>query len=173
MNKTKKIILSALFLASSIVLGRLLSIRTPIIYINFAFVPLMLSGIILGPKYTVFIATISDIIGSLLFPTGSYFFGFTITAFLAGSAYGFILHRQTFKIDKNFIIRLVIVSLVVSVIINGVINTIWIIFITKGASNIIIPVRIAKELIMVPIMIITGLVITKLLKNRIEVLLND
>ena len=65
MNKTKKIILSALFIAATIVLGRILSIRTSIITIGFSFVPIMLSAIILGPKYSTFIATISDIIGAL------------------------------------------------------------------------------------------------------------
>ena len=78
MNKTKRILLCALFISSTIVLGRILSIRTPIITIGFSFVPIMLSAIMLGPKYSVFIATICDIIGALVFPTGSFFFGFTI-----------------------------------------------------------------------------------------------
>ncbi len=173
MNKTKKIIFSALFLASSVVLARILAIRTPIIYINFAFVPLVLSGIILGPKYTILISTLSDIVGALLFPTGSYFFGFTISAMLSGLTYGLILKRKEFKLDKQFFIRLLLTSLIVCILINGVINTIWIILITKGASNIIIPVRIIKELIMVPVIIITTLTLTKLLKSRIEVLVND
>lgn len=173
MNKTRKIILSALFLASSVVLARILAIRTPIVYINFAFVPLVLSGIILGPKYTIFISAFSDLIGALLFPTGSYFFGFTISAILSGCSYGFLLHRQEFKLDKNFIIRLILASLIVCILINGLINTIWIMIITKGASNIIIPVRVAKELIMVPIIVVTTISLSKLLKKKFEGFVND
>ena len=106
MNKTKKILLSALFLASTIILGRILSIRTPLLTIGFSFVPIMLSAIILGWKHSTFIATMSDIIGALLFPTGSYFFGFTITSFLTGLTYGLLLHnKDEFKIDKKFIIK--------------------------------------------------------------------
>lgn len=173
MSKTKKIILTALFIATTIVLGRILSIRTPIITIGFAFVPIMLSAIILGPKYSTFIATISDIIGALVFPTGSFFFGFTITAFLTGLTHGLLLYRKKFKVDKWFIIRLVISTVIVAGILNGVLNTIWIIMITKGASKIIITTRVLKQLVMAPVMIITILSIGKLFEDKINKLMHD
>ena len=173
MNKTKRILLSALFLASTIVLGRILSIRTPIITIGFAFAPIMLSAIILGWKHSTFISTLSDIIGALLFPTGSFFFGFTITSFLTGLVYGLILYRKPFKIDKKFIIRLIIATIIVCGILNGVLNTIWIIIITKGASKIIITTRVLKQLIMAPIEVLSILGISKLLESRIQKLVND
>ncbi len=173
MNKSKRILLCSLLLASTIVLGRILSIRTPIITIGFSFVPIMLSAIILGPKYSTFIATLSDVIGALLFPTGSFFFGFTITAFLTGLTYGLILYRKQFKLDKKFIIRLIISTIIVTGIYNGILNTVWILMITKNASKIVIPVRIAKQLIMAPIKIVTILSICKILNERIIKLVND
>lgn len=173
MNKTKKLLLCALLLAATIVLGRILSIRTNIITIGFAFVPIMLSAIILGPKYSVFIATVSDIIGALLFPTGSYFFGFTITSFLTGLVYGLILYRKEFKFDKNFIIRLVISVVIVTGLLNGCLNTIWIIMINKGASNVVVPIRILKQLVMAPVEIVTISSLCKIFEERIKKLVND
>ncbi len=173
MNKSRRILLCALFLASTVVLGRILSIRTPIITIGFSFVPIMLSAIILGPKYSTFIATVSDIIGALLFPTGSYFFGFTVTSFLTGLIYGLLLYRKEFKINKNFIIRLIISIIIVTGLLNGCLNTIWVIMISKNASKIIVPLRIAKQLIMIPIKIFTILVLCKLLEKRLEKIIND
>ena len=173
MNKSKRILLCALFIASTIVLGRILSIRTNIITIGFSFVPIMLGAIILGPKYSTFIATISDIIGALLFPTGSYFFGFTITAFFTGLTYGLLLYRKDFKVDKSFIIRLIISTIIVTGILNGVLNTIWIIIINKNASNIIIPIRILKQLVMAPIKVITIISLCKMLEERLKKLIND
>ena len=173
MNKTKKLLLCALLISSCIVLGRILSIRTSIITIGFSFVPIMLGAIILGPKYSTFIATISDIIGALLFPTGSYFFGFTITAFLTGLTYGLILYRKDFKVDKKFIIRLIISTIIVTGIYNGILNTMWIIIINKSASKIVIPIRIVKQLIMAPIKIITIISICKMLEERLQKLIND
>lgn len=173
MSKTKRILLCALFISSTIVLGRILSIRTPIITIGFSFVPIVLSAIILGPKYSTFIATICDIIGALLFPTGSFFFGFTITAFLTGLTFGLLLYRKQFKVDKWFIIRLIISTLIVTGLLNGVLNTIWIMIITKGASKIIITTRVLKQLVMTPVMIVTILSIGKLFEEKINKLMND
>lgn len=173
MNKSKRILLCALFIASCVVLGRILSIRTTIITIGFSFVPIMLGAIILGPKYSTFIATVSDVIGALLFPTGSYFFGFTITAFFTGLTYGLILYRKEFKIDKNFIIRIIISSIIVTSLLNGILNTIWIGMINKGASKIVIPIRILKQLIMVPIKVFTIISLCKILEERLRRLIND
>lgn len=173
MNKSKRILLCALFLASAVVLGRILSIRTPIITIGFTFVPIIFSAIILGPKYSTFVATVSDIIGALLFPTGSYFFGFTVTSFFTGLIYGLFLYRKEFKLDKNFIIRLIISTIIVTCLLNGCLNTVWVIMISKNASKIIIPARIAKQLIMIPIEIVTVLALCKVLEKRLGKIIND
>lgn len=173
MNKSKKILLCALFISSCVVLGRFLSIRTTMITIGFSFVPIMLGAIILGPKYSVFISTISDIIGALLFPTGSYFFGFTITTFFTGLIYGLLLYRKKFKMDKGFIIRLIISTILVTGLLNGGLNTIWIIMINKSASKVILPIRILKQLIMSPIKVFTIFFLCKILEERITNLVND
>ena len=91
MSKTKKLILSALLLTLTIVLSRFLSIKTPLLSINFSFVPLILAAIWLGPKYTVLIAGLSDLIGAILFPFGEFFIGFTFSTCLAGLIYGLVL----------------------------------------------------------------------------------
>lgn len=169
MNKTKKLLLSALLLASTIVLSRILSIRTPLLTIGFSFVPIMLSASILGWKHSTFIATMSDIIGALLFPTGSYFFGFTITSFLTGLTYGLLLHSKgEFKLDKKFIIKLIISTIIVTGLLNGGLNTLWLIIISKNASKIIVPVRIIKQLIMAPIKIFTIIALCKIFNEQLK-----
>ena len=172
MNKSKRL-LCALFIASTIVLGIIISIRTIIITIGFSFVSIMLEAVILRPKYSIFIVTISDIIGSLLYPTGSYFFGFTITAFLVGLTYGILLYRKEFKIDRSFIIRLTISTIIVTGILNGLLNTVWIVMINKNASKIVLPIRIIKQLIMVPIKVFTMIGLCKIFEERIKKLVND
>jgi ECF transporter S component (folate family) len=135
----------------------------------------MLSAILLGPKYSTFIATFADIIGALLFPTGSYFYGFTITALLTGIVYGLLLYnKDEFKLDKRFIIKLIIATIIVTGILNGVLNTIWIIMITKGASKIVIPIRILKQLVMAPIKVVTILGLSKIFEAKFnELIKND
>ena len=166
--KIKKIIISALLLAASIVINRFLSINTSILSIGFTFVPLMLSGIILGPKYSVLIATLADLIGALLFPFGSFFIGYTISACLTGLVYGLCLYRkETFKVDKKFLLRLIIAILIVTIAINGGLNTLWLVITSQKAFWAILPTRVVKQLIMIPVMFITMGSLCKLLTKQI------
>ena len=115
----------------------------------------------------------SDIVGALLFPTGGYFFGFTVTAFLTGLTYGLALYRKNFRVDKNFIVRLIVSVIIVTGLYNGLLNTIWVIMINQAASNIIVPIRIAKQLIMAPVEITTIGTLCKLMEERLQKLAND
>ena len=110
MNKitTKDLVMMSLLVAITIILSRFLSISTPIIKIGFSFVPLTIAGILYGPKYTMIIAVIADLIGVTLI-TGDFFPGFTVTTALVGllntgniyllSGYGFMatLPTRAFK----------------------------------------------------------------------------
>lgn len=173
MKKIRKIIISALLLAASVVINRFLSINTSILSIGFTFVPLMLAGIILGPKYSIIIATLADLIGALLFPFGAYFVGYTISALLTGLVYGIFLYRKDgFKPDKKFYLHLLIAILIVTIIINGGLNTLWLLLTSKKATIAILPTRIIKQLIMIPVMFVTMASLTKLLAKQIGAL-ND
>lgn len=174
MKKIKKIILSALLLASAIVINRFLSINTSIVSIGFTFVPLMLAGIILGWKYSLVIAALTDLIGALLFPFGSYFVGYTISSALTGLVYGLFLYRKDeFKVDKKFMINLIIAIVIVCVFINGGLNTLWIVLTMKKAFLAILPTRVLKQLLMMPIMFGTMSGLSKLLTKNINEVKND
>lgn len=161
-SKTKKMILSALMITLSIVLSRFLSIKTPLLSISFAFVPTILSGVWLGPKYTCLISGISDIIGAILFPFGEFFIGFTISSILAGLIYGLVLYKKQGELStKELIIRLIIASLLVTVFINTCLNTLWLVIMYDKAFFVVLGARIIKELIMIPIQVITIFVIIK------------
>ena len=166
--KIKKLIISSLLLAASIVINRFLSINTSILSIGFTFVPLMLGGIILGWKYSLIIASLADLIGALLFPFGTYFVGYTISSLLTGLVYGLLLYRKDkFKVDRSFFIRLIIAILIVTIFINGGLNTLWLVLTSKKATIAILPTRIIKQLIMIPVMFITMGSICKGLEKQI------
>lgn len=170
--KIRKIVLTAFLIASMVVLQRFLAIRTPIISIGFSFVPVMLAGMMLGWKYSTFVAVIADLIGALLFPSGPFFIGYTLTAALTGLAAGLCLYQpQGIKINKRFLIGLLIYVIISTALLHGVLNTIWIIITTGGASKVVIPVRVAKQLIMAPIEFLTILGLAKLFGQRINQLL--
>ena len=88
---------------------------------------------------------------------------------MTGLVYGiFLYQKEKFVLDKKFIIHIIISILIVTIIINSCINSLWIILTVKTASIAIIPTRIIKNLIMIPIMFVTTFTLGKLLKTQIN-----
>ena len=127
MRTNKKIILTAVLLALLIILSRFLSLKTPYMKISFAFVPTMLCAVWLGPKWTILLNVLGDVIGATLFPTGPYFVGYTISTAIAGLIYGLLLYKKEGKeySNINFLIRLIIATTLVAIICNMGLNTLW------------------------------------------------
>ncbi len=167
MSKNKKIILGALLLAMEIILSRFLSIKTPILTIGFSFVPAILCAIWLGPKWSILIAVLADLIGATLFPFGSFFIGYTVTTAVAAAIYGFLLYKKeedTYK-DKQFIVRMILAVVLVTFIANIGLNTLWLSITTGKAFMVLMASRIVKELIMVPIKVILMLFLERVLRK--------
>ncbi len=165
MSKTKKLILSALLLTLSIILSRFLSIKTPLLAISFNFVPLMLAAFWLGPKYTVIISVLSDLIGAILFPFGEYFVGFTVTAGILGLIFGLSLYKKGEEYgNKELIVRLIIASVLGGILVNLLLNTLWLVIMYDKAFFAVLSTRIVKEVIMVPIQVIVMFALITALK---------
>lgn len=137
----------ALLIALEIVLSRFLSISTPIVKIAFSFVPLSMLAMLYGPFYACTGAAIADIIGAMLFPIGPYFPGYTLTAALTGLAYGLLLYQH----PKSWG-RILTAVLIVTLLLNLGLNTVWIQMTTGKAYLALLLPRVVKSLTMVPIM---------------------
>ena len=155
MSKLKKLILSAMCLALLIILSRFVSIKTEILVISFSFIPTMMGAIWLGPKYSTLISALGDLIGALLFPFGSYFPGFTLSAALSGLIYGLFLYNKGNALtNKKLIIRLIISSIISLVVVSIFITSIWIHMLYGKAYGVVLASRVATELIMIPIQVV-------------------
>lgn len=155
MSKIKKIVISGLLLALLIVLSRFVSIKTQILVISFSFIPIIMSAIWLGPKYSTLIAMLGDLIGAILFPFGTYFIGYTISQALTGLVYGMFLYKKGEELStKELLIRLTISSLIVLILINVFLTSLWI-HIQYGKAYIVIMTgRIVAQICMFPIQLI-------------------
>ena len=170
MSRNKKIIITAILLAMEISLSRFLSIETPIVKISLAFIPTILCAIWLGAKWTILLNVLGDIIGATLFPTGPYFVGYTISTAISGLIYGLLLYKKqsdTFT-DKQFVLRLILAVVLVTVIVNMGLNTLWVSITAGKAFIVLLGTRFVKELIMVPIHIVVILFIEKLLRKPFD-----
>ncbi|MPN63092.1 Folate transporter FolT [bioreactor metagenome] len=82
-----------------------------------------------------------------LFPLGAYFPGYTLTAALTGLTYGLLLYRR----PKSWG-RILTAVLIVGLVLNLGLNTVWIQMTTGKAYMALLVPRVVKSLTMVPIM---------------------
>lgn len=167
MSKQKKIILSGLLLAVLIVFDRFISIKTQYLQISLSFLPIMIAAIILGPKYSVAIAALGDLIGALLWPFGSYFVGFTIVDAIVGLIYGLFLYNKTegeFFEGKSLLIRLCISSALVLWVVELPCMSLMLSLLYGNAFLVVLTGRIVTKLVMFPIQIAIMFFLSKYIK---------
>lgn len=144
---TEKLVTMALMIALTIVLSKLLSINILILRIGFGFLPIAILAILYGPLWAGIGYAIADLIGAWLLPTGQFFPGFTVSAFLTGIIFGLVLYRKEVTIW-----RALIASALVCLIVNLLLNTFWLTFIIGKGFGVLLASRAVKELACFPIM---------------------
>lgn len=169
-----KIAVSALLIALSVVLTRLLSIDIPIAggipgsRLGAGFLPIMLASILLGPVYGGCVGILADIIGFFVFPKGTYFPPITLTSGLVG-----ILPFFAIKLMKNISIHLkVFVAVAITQIsCSLLLQTYWIKLLYGGTYIALFSGRLPVILATIPVYsfllsaVITALKKSNLLKN--------
>ena len=119
MSRTHRLVVMAMLVAIQVILSRVLSINLWNLKIGFAFVPIAIAGILLGPVGAGLTGTVADLIGATLLPSGAFFPGFTLTAFITAFGYGFFLQK---KQDMPHILAAVLFSEIVGTLL---LNTKW------------------------------------------------
>ena len=130
----------ALLIALQMVLGKL-SIGSNTLKVGFSFIAIALMGYYLGPYKAAIANVLADIIGHTVLASGSsFFFGFTLSALVAGLIYGYMLHNH-----KVTVLRTFITVLLITVIVNTAMNTLWIQMMTNLPVMTLLVPRLAKE----------------------------
>ena len=138
----------ALLIALDIILTRFLSINTQFLRISFGIIPVALAGAAFGPVWGGICGAVGDMLGMLIFPSGAYFPGFTLTAALTGIVYGIFLHRR--RVD-HFVLNTVIASIIVCIGCNLLLDTLWLDMMYGSGFIAILPARIIKSIINIPV----------------------
>jgi len=122
-NMTKRLCVIAVLIAMQIVLGRIAAINVgSYLKISFGFIPIAVCGIMYGPFWTMLMASVCDILGALLFPSGAFYWGFTLVAAAGGIIYGIFLYNR----NEN-IVRCMLCTLTIAIICNILLNTVFLI----------------------------------------------
>ena len=140
----------ALFMALGIVLEIIGTIQVlPELQLSFGFLTAALIGMLYGPFCAAVTGTFTDLIVFSLHPTGVYFPGFTLTSLLGGIFYGLILYKK-----KHSLGRLILAKSSVTLFLNILLNSFWLTLLYDQAFFAMLPVRITKNLIMLPVEIL-------------------
>ena len=101
---------------------------------------------VFGPVVGGIMGGVADIIKYLLKPTGPFFFGFTFNAILGAVIYGVMLYKKPISFK-----RILASKIVVAIVVNVFLNTYWLSMLYGNAFMAILPPRLIKQIIMVPI----------------------
>jgi ECF transporter S component (folate family) len=146
MPDTKKLIVSAQLLALDVVLTRLLAINTPVMKIGLGFAAVALCAILYGPWWAAMVAALGDLAGALLFPTGAFFPGFTLTAACTGLIFGLCLYRR----DKSLLWPILAAALNV-LLVSYLANTAMISYISGTPYTTLLKARAVQLAVMLPV----------------------
>lgn len=148
LSATHRLVIMALLVAITVILSRFLSISTWNLKIGFAFLPVALAGILLGPISAAVVAALADFVGAILFPIAGFFPGFTFTAFLTGLLFGLFLHKKASM--KNIILA----SLTTQIFGSLLLNSYWISVISGTPFMALMPARVLQTCVMIAFQII-------------------
>ena len=145
-------------IALQVVLGNLVQIALLNKQLNFGFLPVAVGGYLFGPIGGLLVAALGDVIGTILFGTGAYFPGFTLTAVLVGMIYGLFLHPRYFKwlntCCKSKMTGLFIraaITVVIASVVNVLLNSYWLTFFISKSYWLILVSRLPFYLIEIPV----------------------
>lgn len=145
-ENVRTIALCGLFAALAFILESFSIQVTSYIKIGFSGIPNEMVDFLFGPVVGCIFAAAMDVFKWMVHPTGAYFFGYTLNAFLAGLIYGSFLYKKPIRIW-----RILVAKLLVAMIINVGLGTLWNSMLYGNGFWAILPARFIKNLVMWPV----------------------
>ncbi|MGI6725185.1 MAG: folate family ECF transporter S component [Christensenellales bacterium] len=149
-NPLKKTMVMALMVALSIVLERFLGYNDRVLSVSFSYLPIALTGMLFGPIPAAAVSGLADALGALMFPSGPFDIRFTLIALVKGALYGVFLYG----VQGNRY-RIILAQVLVTLIAHLTLNTLVISTIIGKGFFVILPLRLVKNLLFLPIEVLT------------------
>lgn len=158
LKSLKSMVMAAMLLAIAVVLGFFTLQLTEFIKVGFAYIANEFAGMMFGPVVGSLIGALADVLKYMVNPTGPFFPGFTISGFFGGLIYGIVLYKKPLSIK-----RIIIANTLVTVLVNLLLNTYWLTLLYGKAYMALLPARIVKQLIMLPIEVVLFYAVARIL----------
>lgn len=149
-GQLRNIVFCGVMGALSIVLSFVGSIRiNPYMKIGVSEIPNLMIDYLMGPVVGGVFGAVMDFLKFLIHPDGSFFPGFSLSAAVAAVIFGIFLYKK-----KITFWRLLISEILVKLIVNIGMNTLWLDMLYGKGFLAILPHRIVSNLIQLPIDVI-------------------
>ncbi len=145
---TKSLVLAAIFVAMNIILSRLGAIMLFNGSVRFSFgnIPLILSGLVLGPGAGAMTGGIADLLGFFINSHGGAFHpGFTLSSVLTGTIPGIVMFLSPTK--KSSLLNVAVSNISILIIVSLLLNTYWLSQLQGNAYLVLLPARAATSII--------------------------
>ena len=147
LKQTKVLCFCGMMGALAVILGYVATIKIgQYIRIGFSGLPNQVVDYLFGPWIGAIFGGAMDIIKWFVSGDGNFFPGFTITAMLGALIYGFFLYNKPLKLSN-----VILSQLLVKIVCNLVLNTLWLNMLYGQAIAAILPGRIVSNAVMLPI----------------------
>ena len=156
----KTLAMSAMLLAIAVVLGFYTLQLTDYIKIGFAYIANELAGMMFGPAVGGVVGGLADLVKYLVKPTGPFLPGFTISGLFGGIIYGIVLYKKPLSMK-----RIIAANGLVTVLINLLLNTYWLTLLYGNTFVALLPARVVKQIIMLPIEVVLFYAVAKVLSR--------
>ena len=143
---TRRLAVSALLLALDVLFVRVLALNTPVMKIGLGFAAIAFCAMAYGPWWAALVSALGDLLGSVLFPTGAYFPGFTLTAALTGLIFGLVLYKR-----PSGLARAALAAALNCVLVSYLANSALIAFISGAAYTALLATRAVQLAVMLPV----------------------
>ena len=120
LKSLRRLVFAALICALCIVVGSLFITVGDNLRIKFTFFFTAVGSAVYGPVLGLLVGAISDILGYILFPSGAYFPGYTISSMLGALIYALFLYRK-----KVTVLRLFGAKFLVNYFVNVFLGSLW------------------------------------------------
>ena len=152
------ITVSAMLGALAIVLS-FLTITSDSLKVGISSLPGRVVFFLFGPFVGAVYGVAKDILNYIIRPTGPFHPGFTLNAALSGVIFGLILYKRPLKF-----IRVFIAITLNAIVVNIILNTYWLTTIVGKGFWVLLPARLTKNIIFLPIEALLLFMVIKAIK---------
>ena len=131
-KKPQTLVVTAMMIAMNIALSSVHVYLTPQMRVGFGFLTNAITGMLYGPV----VAATAGAVGDVL----------SITAALGGLIYGFLLYRRPMTLP-----RAIVAKSSISLLLNVLLNTFWMVVLYGKSFTALFPVRLTKNLMLLPV----------------------